>query len=118
MKPQLTFLLTLVALTVSACGLFGFSTSPDTPDLNPGDTITLTGEVVDTIDDCAFDGICALVVEADGERWEVIYAPGMMMCEGEYDGQAGVGSTVEVYAEVTENPGELTICTTTGYYIR
>lgn len=82
-----------------------------------GSTARLTGDVVDTIDDCAFDGICAYVIDTDQGQYKVIWAPGMMPCKGTMDDNIVVGATVEVFGEVME-VDSISICTDSTYIIR
>jgi len=77
-----------------------------------------TGTVTGTIDDCAFDGICAFIVN---ESMEVIWANGMMQCLGSMDNDIAVGDNVEVNAEsIINDDGSVSfsICTGEDYYIR
>ena len=79
--------------------------------------MSFSGTVTGNRNDCIVDGICSLYVDSDLGEYEVIYAPGMMRCEGSYAGDAEIGDVVEVYGETVE-PGVLTICTLPEYYIR
>jgi len=117
----LTPLLLLIALAVSACGLSEFFTTESdinapTIEVSAGD-VNLTGTVTATVDDCAFDGICALIVETDSGTYQVNWAEGMMGCLGEYTGDVAVGDTVDVFAE-TREPGTVSICGGEAYFIR
>lgn len=125
MRPiTITPLLLLIALTISACGLTdlfsgGSEAVPnaDTPPSNSVDNINLTGTIVGTVDDCAFDGICALIVETETGNIQVNWAEGMMQCLGEYTGEVTVGDSVEVFAAPVE-PGIVSICGGEQFYIR
>ena len=124
MKKQFVIVsvLCFIAIVATACNLFSFmgvetmGSEPPPPPIVQSGLISVTGTVIGTIDDCAFDGICALVVDTDSGVYDVIYAPGMMMCEGTYDGSAVIGDTVEVYGELAEQ-STITICTSPDYYI-
>lgn len=128
-KPTFTHLLTLIAgvMILSACNLFTMGVeevvrppvSPPSPDVVVSmPTIMINGVVTDTIDDCAFDGICALIITSVDIDYTVIYAPGMMLCEGEYDGTATIGDSVGVNGELTGEANTITICTSPDYFIR
>jgi len=135
-------LLILIAFTLSACGLAPFfgsneqeqvvvtplppSESVDSTDgglpvpppmSEPTGELSISGIVTGTVDDCAFDGICALIVEAEDSTYQVNWAEGMMQCMGEYTGDVAVGDTVDVFAATLE-PGTLSICSGEQYYIR
>ncbi|MEO0564488.1 MAG: hypothetical protein AAF125_20455 [Chloroflexota bacterium] len=59
-----------IALLVTGCSALAGWLGDGTPSgwLVPGEVVTLRGEVVGTVDDCAFDGICALIIAtAEGE---------------------------------------------------
>ena len=89
------------------------------PDVMPvGGTFTVVAPVIDTIDDCAFDGICALVLDT-GAFGEVpaIWASGMIACQGQLEDGIVIGDTVEVYGEVLAD-NQVTICTAPEYYIK
>ncbi|MEM8533142.1 MAG: hypothetical protein AAGF95_20015 [Chloroflexota bacterium] len=116
-------LIALLAVVISACGQVEATGDANNGDNNTGEppvvgsTARITGEVVDTIDDCAFDGICAYVVDTDQGQYKVIWAPGMIPCHGTMDGDIVVGDTVEVFGEVTE-ADSLSICTDSTYSLR
>lgn len=84
-----------------------------------GEVLSFTGTVVEHINDCIFDGICAWVVESDGTRYTVIYAPGMMQCPNPnaITDEIVIGDTVEVTAEVV-GTNELLLCNSTDYTLR
>ncbi|NOK57685.1 MAG: hypothetical protein GFH27_549303n50 [Chloroflexi bacterium AL-W] len=113
-------LMSLLAAVISACGQAGATgdANGDGTSGPPavGSTARLTGEVVDTIDDCAFDGICAYVVDTDQGQYKAIWAPGMISCEGTMDEHIVVGDTVEIFGEVTE-ADSISICTNSTYSI-
>jgi hypothetical protein len=83
-----------------------------------GSEVTITGVVVETIDTCVLDGICALVVDTPDRRYTVIYNVGEGECasSGMLDPAISIGDTVEVFALVTGN-GELSTCPSMDYYI-
>ena len=83
-----------------------------------GSEVTITGVVVDTIDHCAVDGICALVIDTDEGRYTVIYNPGATMCLNPNVPREpiSIGDTVEVFAVVTGN-FELYTCPSEAYHI-
>ena len=131
MKKQFVIVsvLCFIAMVATACNLFSFigaeaetlSSEPPPPIAEEvpsawGVPFRIAGTVIGTIDDCAFDGICALIIDANSVIYNVIYAPGMMMCEGTYDGNAVIGDTVEIYGELDEQIA-ITICTSPDYYI-
>ena len=78
--------------------------------------VTITGTVTGTIDDCAFDGICALVVDVAGEVVEVIWAEGMLACAGQYTGEINLGDTITAYG-IARDTHSLSICPSADYYI-
>lgn len=81
------------------------------------DDVTVTGTVTGTIDDCAFDGNCALVLDVDGTEVNAIWAEGMLRCEGQYDDSITVGDTVEA-SGIARDGNSLSICPSADYYIR
>jgi hypothetical protein len=87
--------------------------------MNAGEVLTFTGTIVEHINDCIFDGICAWVVESDGTRYTVIYSPGMMMCPNPNGiiEEIAIGDTVAVTAEVV-GENELLLCNSTDYTLR
>jgi hypothetical protein len=105
-------MLVLLALLLANCG-----PQAPAPEPAPGDEIRFQGTVVDTIDDCAFDGICALVVETDTARHTVVWAEGMRQCAGDYAGGVAVGDQVEVLAAV-QDAGSVSICGADSYFIQ
>lgn len=110
----------LAALSLSGCdALFeSFAGSGgSSPGLIPGTVATVQGEVVGTVDDCAFDGICALVLATDAGTVDAIWAEGMMRCEGTLADNLGVGDTVTATGIVRE-PDALSICPDPSYSIQ
>ncbi len=110
----------ITALVLGFLGLFFIVESDTTAEPPEPDTIVvnLAGTVTGTIDDCAFDGICAFIID---DKTEVIWANGMMQCLGSMDNDITIGDQVEVYAEVplnTTRGSQVTICTGEEYYIR
>ena len=84
-----------------------------------GTVLTINGTVIEHINDCIFDGICAWVVESNGIPYTVIYAPGMMQCPNPnaITEEIAIGDTVEVTAEVV-GTNELLLCNSTDYTLR
>ncbi len=78
--------------------------------------VTLSGTVTGTIDDCAFDGICALVVDAAGETVNIIWAEGMLACAGQYAGDIAIGDTITAYG-IARDANSLSICASPAYTI-
>jgi hypothetical protein len=119
----LTLLFGTLALIVSACGIFGFTveegsvTSSSVTPFAVDTNVAVTGTVVGTIDDCAFDGICALVLDVNGTEVNAIWAEGMTRCEGQYQDDVTLGDTVEAYG-IARDSTSLSICPSSEYYIR
>lgn len=118
-RVKLLFFLSLCALVLVACagntqpaGNAGAAT-PFTVDSE----VTVTGAVTGTIDDCAADGICALVLDVNGTTVNAIWAEGMLQCSGEYPGDVAIGETVEVFG-VARDGNSLSICPGSEYYVR
>jgi hypothetical protein len=104
-------MLVLLALLLANCGPQAPAPAPA-----PGDEIQFQGTVVDTIDDCAFDGTCALVVETDTGRYTAVWAEGMRQCAGDYAGGVVIGDEVEVFGNVQEDD-RVSICDADTYSI-
>lgn len=88
------------------------------------DTRQVTGEIIEVIGDCAFDGNCAYVVEtADGEQVTVIWAEGMSpICQNDPFNGAGnndiaLGDTIETLGRVIDDT-TTSACGDESYYIR
>ncbi len=79
--------------------------------------VTVSGTVSGTIDDCAFDGICALVLDVNGETVNVIWAEGMLQCQGQYAGDIAVGDTVDAFG-IARDDNSLSICPSPDYYVQ
>lgn len=103
----------ILILFLSACS----QNTGRQPDLQIGSEINLSGTVVDTIDDCVVDGICAYVVDTDQGRITAIWAEGMQRCEGTMDAGINVGDTVTIRAEATATD-TVSICSRATYFIR
>ncbi|NJK81676.1 MAG: hypothetical protein HC876_16835 [Chloroflexaceae bacterium] len=112
-----TFMLGILVLLISACGspIATGTTNNGAPAVNQ--EMQISGPVVDTIDDCAFDGLCAYVIETEQGRYNAIWAQGMLPCEGQVDQHIAVGATIEVFGVVTDATS-VSICASTDYYIR
>lgn len=109
-KITLAGLAGMLFLLLTACG-------QSSTTLNIGDEVNLTGTVVDTIDDCIVDGICAFVVDTDQGQINAIWAEGMRRCEGTMDSGIAVGDTVTIRGAVTD-ADSVSICGGAGYFIR
>ena len=112
-RITLTGLAGMLFLLLSACGQH----SSNATALNIGDEVDLTGTVVDTIDDCVVDGICAFVVDTDRGRLKAIWAEGMHRCAGTMDSGINIGDTVNIRGAVTATDS-VSICGGAGYFIR
>jgi catabolite regulation protein CreA len=110
-RITLTGLAGMLFLLLTACGQNSSTT------LNIGDEVNLTGTVVDTIDDCVVDGICAFVVDTDRGRINAIWAEGMTRCAGTMDSAIAVGDTVNIRGTVTA-ADSVSICGGANYFIR
>jgi len=119
MRLKLTVIFVVLTVTISACGLFEFS-EPAMPEnnLTPGSEVTLSGVVVDTIDDCAADGICAYVLDTAIGEIDAIWAEGMMRCEGTLAENISVGEEVQVFGLVLDDVTQVTICRESAHSIR
>lgn len=86
------------------------------------ETREVSGEVVEFISDCAFDGNCAYVVETDdGERVTVIWAEGSSpICQNDPfnggDTDIDVGNTIDAFGRVI-NDNTMSGCGDPSYYI-
>ena len=81
------------------------------------DEVSVTGTVTGTVDDCAFDGNCALVLDVDGSEVIAIWAEGMLRCEGQYEDGLANGDVVEALG-IARDTNSLSICPSSQYYIR
>ena len=128
-----TLVMSLIVLTVASACTWWFEgpTRPEEPPTLPpaaqapevGSDLQVTGTIIDTIDDCAFDGICAYVVDSkDFGAVNVIWSEGMTMngCSGQFEGQPQVGDNIEALGLVTEmlDGTSITICASQAYYVR
>ncbi len=98
---------------LAACG----PSAADPAPLPVGAEVELTGSVEETIDDCAFDGICAYVVATDRGRVIAVWAEGMLRCAGSLEPGIAVGDRVAIRAAVTA-PDRVSICGAPDYFIR
>jgi hypothetical protein len=105
---------TLFALVLVGCVYFDALSSEPLP---VDEEITLTGHVVDTIDDCVVDGICALIIEAEAGRYIVVWNQGWIPCEGKMARDIPANTTLEVFGVVTDE-NTVSICPSPDYYIR
>ena len=110
MKKVTIFFLMLFTLIFIGC------TSPN-PSLNIGETAAIEGAIVDTIDDCAFDGICAVIVETDQGRITVNWAEGDVPCLGQMDSSLPSEVAIEAFGQVLAED-TITICSDASYYLR
>lgn len=125
-----TLVMSLIVLTVASACTWWFEgpTRPDEPPMpaqapEVGSDLQVTGTITATIDDCAFDGICAYVVDSeDFGTVNVIWSEGMTMngCSGQFEGQPQVGDNIESLGLVTEllEGTSITICPSQAYYVR
>jgi hypothetical protein len=104
--------------TVATCYSTEYAITLLAPSAAIGSEVTLTGVVVETIDTCVLDGICALVVDAEDGRYTVIYNVGEGECasSGALDPAIAIGDTVAIFAMVTGN-AELSTCPSVQYTI-
>ena len=115
------------ANTISVCGDDSYYISfieDAMPDNNEQATRQVTGEIIEVIGDCAFDGNCAYVVEtADGEQITVIWAEGMSpICQndpfnGNSNNDIALGDTIETLGRVIDDT-TTSACGDESYYIR
>jgi len=115
----LRFILTIFTMMfLCACSwLYEFPVASADLSTQMGEVITLRGEVIGSIDDCAFDGICAAVVASDRGEINIIWTNGMMQCLGEFSENLPSGSQIEARGEVVDSTS-ITICTNESYYLR
>lgn|GEM_PF-2507234 len=119
-----TFLsLIFIALTVSACGLFDKDSGETVEPIGEiGTTITVTGSVIETIDDCVVDGICAFVVQIEtDEQITVIWSEGdSPNCFNNPfppgDITIETGENIEAYGRIVD-AGSISVCGDDSYYI-
>ena len=119
-----TFLsLIFIALTVSACGLFDTDSGETIEPIGEiGTTITVTGSVIETIDDCVVDGICAFVVQIEtGEQITVVWSEGdSPNCFNNPfppgDITIETGENIEAYGRIVD-AGSISVCGDESYYI-
>ena len=94
-----------------------FEAQPPIGGVMSGEETILTGTVTGTIDDCAFDGNCALVLQTEQGEINAVWAEGMVRCEGSYTGDAAIGDFLEIYG-VVRDAKTVSICPSADYYIR
>ena len=113
--------------TISVCGDDSYYISfieDAMPDNDEQATRQVTGEIIEVIGDCAFDGNCAYVVEtADGEQITVIWAEGMSpICQndpfnGNSNNDIALGDTIDTLGRVIDDT-TTSACGDESYYIR
>ena len=110
------FMISFLALLLGACGPAG---NAEPVELTVGKAVQMQGTVVDTVDDCAFDGICAYVVDTGQGEYNVIWSAGMtpVPCQGDIDTGITVGDTVEFSAEV-RTADSVSVCPSADYFVR
>ncbi|GAB5494347.1 MAG: hypothetical protein Phog2KO_45620 [Phototrophicaceae bacterium] len=113
--------------TISVCGdnsyYISFVEADTTPDTDAQVPRQVSGEIIEIIGDCAFDGNCAYVVEtAEGEEVTVIWAEGMSpICQN--DPFNGLGNNDIDLGDTIDSLGRVIDATTTSacgdesYYI-
>ncbi|MGF1507273.1 MAG: hypothetical protein ACFB51_19420 [Anaerolineae bacterium] len=106
----------VLSLILAACSSAANAGGNGSAGLTAGEEVTLRGEVVGTIDDCAFDGICALVIETEQGRVDAIWAEGMLRCEGSFEDGIQIGDTIAVFG-IVRSSSEVSICPSADYYI-
>ncbi|NDJ52895.1 MAG: hypothetical protein GYB68_07415 [Chloroflexi bacterium] len=116
LKLMALSLMTILALTLVACG--GAARAGGAAiELVPGEDATVSGVIIGTIDDCAFDGNCAYVIETDdGREINAIWAEGMLQCEGALDDNIQVGNAVTVRG-LARSATDISICPSPNYSI-
>jgi hypothetical protein len=116
-----TMLASILLLALGACGQSAGGTEP----LQAGEVVELTGTVVDTIGDCAFDGICAYVVDTERGQVTVIWSRGLSIveaedvppCLGSLDQGIAVGDTVDIRAAAIAED-RVSICASQDYFVQ
>lgn len=88
--------------------------------MNNGE-LAFEGVVVEHVFDCAFDGHCYVIVEtAEGEQYNVSYAPGMLGCPNpNLDSSISdlvSGDRVAVFGEIIDD-GWILVCNSDAYYL-
>lgn len=120
-------ILTLLIFSLTACSLFDFLGN-GTESVNEGEndmqsTRQVTGDVIELISDCAFDGNCAYVVQTDsGEAVTVIWAEGSSpICQNDPfqggDTDIQVGDSIDSLGRVIDD-NTISGCGDLSYYIR
>lgn len=113
--------------SISICGDASYYVSladQDTPQQEPtgaADVQNITGTVVEQISDCAFDGICAYVVETDAGQVNVIWSEGMTLqgCLGTIDAGIEIGDSIEATGATSMalEGASISVCGDASYYI-
>lgn len=120
-------ILTLLTFSLTACGLLDFLSNDTNPGIEGESEMQVsrqvTGEVIEFIGDCAFDGICAYVVETDsGEAITVIWVEGdSPICQNDPfqggDSDIVVGDSIDSLGRVIDD-STTSACGDPSYYIR
>lgn len=117
-KLMFTIIVSLLLIVLSGCGTTSeVNPPPASQSFQVGEVVTFSGVIVGQIDDCMADGICAYTIETETGVYNVIWAEGMMRCEGQFASQVVVGDTIEVSALVVEEKS-VSICSSEEYFIR
>ena len=106
-----------ITFIISFIAFFGIEEQPVRPSNPPMREITIIGTVIGTIDDCAFDGICALIIQGETQTYNAIWAQGMIPCEGQMDNPIPMSATVEVFG-LQQDIENISICPSADYYIK
>jgi DNA/RNA endonuclease YhcR with UshA esterase domain len=123
MLARLKFIAPLLMLILigSGCSWLFFGVEEQALDSGQLESMTVTGTVVSTIDDCAFDAICAYVLETDAGEVNVIWSEGRTIepCQGTIQPEIQIGDFIEAYGAPSDLlDGEtITICPDVSYYV-
>ena len=115
-------LLASLVFVLAGCDLLtGFTVTENSASSDPigeiGTVITVTGDIIGSVDDCIVDGICATIIRADnGTVYEVVWSEGMLRCEGQWE-DIPEGARLEARGEIISDT-QLTICRDSSYYMR
>lgn len=118
-------LLTVIALSLSACSIFQLIDRQSDPTSEIQTSRQVTGEIVDFINQCPVDGICAYIIETDsGEEVTVIWSEGdspncfnnPFPVNNEVDTFNAVNTEIEVSGIVVDS-NTISVCGDESYYI-